>query len=790
MEHIVERDGVFLLNMQSSSYLLMVNEHGHLEQLHYGVPVKIEDAQALRYKRTMPYGTEIMYSHTDESYCLDNVPLNWSGIGKGDFRVTPLELQMPDGSYTSDFIFERYELREGTYPAETLPCAYAEDGQDAETLILYLWDKVYHIGIELIYTVYIKEDVMTRRAVLTNSEEKPLVIRRMMSMLIDLPNRDYNMLTLDGDWIAEANRHDRALMSGCFVNESTTGSSSNRHNPGVILAEKQTNEDRGAVYGFNLVYSGNHYTAVERSPRNMVRVITGINPLCFSWTLQRDERFETPEAVMTFSAQGFNGMSRNFHSFINRNIVRGDWKGRERPILLNNWEAHFFKFTRRKLLRLARRAEKLGVELFVLDDGWFGARNNDSAGLGDYDVNRKKLPDGIGGLGKRITSMGLRFGLWFEPESVNLDSDLYRAHPDYAIKLPIREPSLGRNQLLLDLTNPAVRNYIVENVSRVLDSADISYVKWDMNRHMSDCFSMHCNSGEFFHRYTLGLYEVLGRIFRPRPHILLESCSSGGNRFDLGMLCYSPQIWASDDTDPIERLRIQRGLSYFYPPSTMGAHVSQSPHQQTLRQTPLSTRFNVAAFGAFGYELDLGELSSVEKRQVRAQIEFYKKYRRTFQFGDFYRYDGADSNRETFLSVNRDKSEAVLAFVQTLAKAGASNDTLCVKGLDNCESYILETVPQKVGVSHFGGLIKHIAPVKLRTDGFILRTVNRYYALTDGALSFTASGAALQSGIGLNNQFIGTGYHRNLRLWSDFSSQMYTVRLMNHQVKKDEGKAE
>lgn len=786
LEHIIIRDNTFLINTENTSYLLMVNEFGHLEQIHYGAAVKLEDAQALRYKHTMPYGSEVMYAPTDDSYCLDNVPLNWSGIGKGDFRITPLELQMPDGSYTSDFVFERYEVCEGSNPAQTLPCAYAEDEKTAETLIIYMRDKVFNIGLQLIYTAYIKENVITRRTVLANAEETSVNIRRVMSMLIDLPNRGYKMVTLDGDWIAEANRHDRKLMPGCFVNQSTTGSSSNRHNPGVLLAEERTTEDNGAVYGFNLVYSGNHYTAVELSSRDMVRVISGINPLCFSWTLNKGESFETPEAVMSFSESGFNGISRNFHEFANEHIIRGEWKGRERPVLLNNWEAHFFKFTRRKLLRLARRAKKLGVELFVLDDGWFGARNDDTAGLGDYHVNRKKLPDGIEGLSKRIRKMGMSFGLWFEPESVNMDSELYRAHPEYAVKLPGRDPSFGRNQLLLDLTKAEVRDYIVTNVSGILDSADISYVKWDMNRHMSDMFSENCPSGEFYHRYILGLYDVLERIFRPRPQILLESCSSGGNRFDLGMLCYSPQIWASDDTDPIERLRIQRGLSYFYPLSAMGAHVSQSPHQQTLRATPLSTRFNVAAFGALGYELDLGELSPVERKQVKGQIAFYKKHRRSFQFGDFYRYDLPDDRKEAFLCVSRDKSEAVMAFVQTLARAGDSNDTLSVKGLDQDGEYTLETVPQKVAVSRFGGLIKHISPVKLRPDGFVLRTVNRHYALDDGELSLTASGAALQSGVGLNNQFIGTGYHKELRLWGDFGSQMYSIKLNKNKAMDEE----
>ena len=777
MKGVTHEGNLFLLRTENTACLLLVNEHGHVEQIHYGGPMEPEDAEALRYKRTMPYGSEVLYTPEDETYCLDNVPLNWSGIGKGDFRITPMELQMPDGSFTADFVFDGYEIRPGAYPAEQLPCAYAEKPEEAATLILRLKDRVYPVALTLVYTAYFAENVITRRAVLQNGESRPVTLRRMMSMLMDLPNRGFTMVTLDGDWIAEANRHDRALMSGCFVNESTTGASSNRHNPGVLLAARGTGEDEGPVYGFNLVYSGNHYTAVELSSRNLVRVITGINPLCFNWTLQAGDCFETPEAVMTYSEGGFNGMSRNFHDFVRAHIVRGPWRDRERPVLLNNWEAHFFQFNRRKLLRLARRAKHLGVELFVLDDRWFGARNSDRAGLGDYRVNRKKLPGGIGALARRVEKMGMGFGLWFELESVNPDSDLYRAHPEYAVRLPNRPPSFGRNQLVLDLTRPAVRDYIVENVGRVLDGAPIRYVKWDMNRHMSDMYSACCPQGEFFHRYVLGLYEVLRRIFRPRPEILLETCSSGGNRFDLGMLCFSPQIWASDDTDPIERLRIQRGLSYFYPPSTMGAHVSQSPHQQTLRSTPLSTRFHVAAVGALGYELDPDELTPVDRKQVKEQIAFYKLHRRTFQFGDYYRYGQPEDRKQTFLCAERDKSKAVLAVVQTLAAAGDGNDVLSVKGLDKDRRYVFSAVSQSVAVSRFGGLIKHILPVKLRGDGWILRTVNRHFALPDGTQTHIAGGGALRAGVGLNNQFIGTGYHKDLRLWGDFGSTLYTVTM-------------
>lgn len=814
MEWIEQEGKSFLLRTAATAYLLCINEHGHVEQVHYGAPVALADAAALRYKRTMMYGAQVMYAQDektdDQTYCLDNVPLNWSGMGRGDFRTPPFEAQMPDGSFVSDFVFERFELKQGAVAPETLPGAYAADnvadtiaagvetGEKggstqsgngcAETLVLCLREAVFDLQLQLIYTVYPECNVITRRAVLENREQTPVTLRRMMSMLLDLPGRAYRMSTLDGDWIQETHRHDRTLMPGTFVNQSTTGASSNRHNPGVMLAEQTACEDSGNVYGFNLVYSGNHYTAVELSPRNLVRVVCGINPLCFSWTLAHGERFETPEAVITFSQQGYNGMSRNFHSFVNQHIVRGEWKGKERPVLLNNWEAHFFNFTRRKLLRLARRAKKLGVELFVLDDGWFGARNSDKAGLGDYAVNREKLPDGIAGLARRITGMGLRFGLWFEPESVNPDSDLYRAHPEYAIAPPGRAPLLGRNQLLLDLTNPAVRDYIVREVCAVLDSADISYVKWDMNRHISDMFSACCSAGEFFHRYSMGLYEVLGRIFRPRPHILLESCSSGGNRFDLGMLCYSPQIWASDDTDPIERLRIQKGLSYFYPQSCMGAHVSQTPHQQTLRATPLSTRFNVAAFGALGYELDLGELTHAETQQVKAQIAFYKQHRCTFQYGDFYRCDlqgtnGEPPRKELFTAAERDGGKAVAAFVQTLAKAGDSNDMLQIRGLCPHKRYALATVPQRVCIAPFGGLLKHISPVPLHANGLIMRTVSRLWALADGSFDTFATGAALRSGVALNNQFIGTGYSRNLRLWGDFGSQLYVVS----QCEQDEG---
>ena len=621
---ILHKDNLFWLNTKSTSYIFEITKFNHLEHIYYGPRLNEEQpVEALRVKRSAVLGCCVNYDTTDDKYCLDTICLEWSGIGRGDYRYSPMELKMPDGSFIHDFIYKSHEIVKGCLKAETLPTAYGEES-DCTTLIISLEDESNQVELKLFYTVYEATDVITRRTVLINHNAKKTVIRRALSMMVDLPNKNYRMTTFNGGWIKETHRSDRMVSSGMHVNASTTGNSSNRHNPGFLLSEKNATEENGWVFGFNLIYSGNHFGAVELSNTDIARVEIGINSHCFEWELDLEERFETPEAVMTFSDKGFNGASHHMHNFINEHIVRGDWKGKERPVLLNNWEAHFFDFNESKLLNLAGRAKKIGVEMFVLDDGWFGARNNDKAGLGDYSINKKKLSGGMSAFADKIRGLGLEFGLWFEPEMVNENSDLFRAHKDYAVTIPGKKSTLGRNQLVLNLCKSEVQDYIVESVTKILDEAKVSYVKWDMNRHMSEVFSdTLSNQGEFFHRYIIGLYSVLGRIFGPRPHILLESCASGGNRFDLGMLCYSPQIWASDDTDPIERLEIQGGLSYLYPPSTWGAHVSSAPHQQTLRETPLSTRFNVAAFGCLGYELDLKYLSSVELKEVQEQIAFY-----------------------------------------------------------------------------------------------------------------------------------------------------------------------
>ncbi len=768
-------NGEFRLSTETTSYWFRVTPYGHLEHAYYGdrLPDQ-QEMEPMLVKRTAGIGGTVAYDKGDPTYCLDALCLEWSGIGKGDYRDTPAEIKMPDGAYTADFRYRSHAVIDGCVPMETLPTA---EGENAQTLVVTLFDETNQVFLDLYYSVFADADVITRRAVLRNENEKPLLIRRLLSFMLDMPNDNFHMVTFDGTWIAEARKHTRPVTYGLTVNSSTTGDSSNRHNPGFLLASADSRENTGDVYGFNLLYSGNHYGAAELTTQELVRVNLGISPHCFEWELKRGERFETPEAALSFSGSGFNGLSRHFHVFVNRHVVRGDWKGKERPVVLNSWEACYFNFNRGKLLKLARGAKKLGAELFVLDDGWFGKRDDDTKSLGDYSVNRRKLPGGLADLAERIHRMGLQFGLWFEPEMVNPDSDLYRAHPEYAVRIPGRAPALGRNQLVLDLCNPAVRDYIVSQVTGILDTCKVDYVNCDYTRHMTDCYSP-ClqNQGEFFHRYMIGLYDVLSRVFRPRPHILLESCSSGGNRFDLGMLCFSPQIWTSDDTDPVERLQIQGGLSYLYPLSAMGAHVSAVPSHQTLRSTPLSTRFNVAAFGCLGYELDVNKLSFAERREVKRQIAFYQKHRGALQYGAFYRGDTNRARQAAWHCVDERQTGGVAGFFQTLSDPSAQFDRLKIRGLNENRVYRVETVPQSVFIGRFGSLISHALPVRLHPDGWLFQKLNRLYTLKDNVETYRGSGRLFSRGIQLNNQFTGTGYNKRLRLLGDFGSNLYTMQ--------------
>ena len=741
------KNQVFGLHGTGFSCLLRVNAYGLLELLHFGAPVGIEDAEAFICKPGLGWGESVLLKDGDTESCPDTMPLAFSGSGRGDYRESPLSL----AGVSTDFRFDSYEILDGIVPMESgLPQAKG----DAQTLKI----KMTQHGAELTVYFSVFDGVLTRRTVLKNTGESALQITKIMSSMVDLPG-DFEMTTFDGGWIAEMRKHTAKVTQNRIVNESTTGFSSHRHNPGFLLSAPGATEESGIVYGFNLVYSGNHYGSAQQSLQGFTRVLQGISPDNFLKELLPGESFETPEAVMAFSDSGFGGLSERMHRFVNTCIVPKYWQYRERPVLFNNWEGCMFDFNHRRLLNLAKDAKELGCELFVLDDGWFGQRNSDQAGLGDYTVNKKKLPYGLSGLTKKINDLGMDFGLWFEPEAVNPDSDLYRAHPDWALTDSF-PPLTGRNQLHLDLTKRSVRDYIVENVCGILDSAPITYVKWDMNRHSIAL-------GAKAHDYILGLYEVLDRIFTPRPHVLLESCSSGGNRFDLGMLCYGPQVWCSDDTDPIERLTIQGNLSYLYPQSTFGAHVSAAPHAQTLRTTPLCTRGNVSFFGCLGYELDLKHLLKLEREQITEQIAFYKKYRSVFQFGKFCRLkDGWQVTKE---------NTALAAVFRKLLPAAPGYETLCLRDLDRKRRYRFSTFAQKLRIGQFGSLIKHVAPVDLDPNGMVLRTADRLITMPDGNQQLTASGAALMAGVRLLPLFRGTGYDQNQRTISDFGSDLYII---------------
>jgi alpha-galactosidase len=768
---------VFHVSTRRTSLVMRVGRFGHLEQVHYGPPVTGLDTHgidSLLVKPT-PTGMAVAYSAEDEAYSLDAVPLAWSSIGKGDFREPPMEVRMPDGTVVADLTYRAHEVLAGPLPPQDgLPGALDPTGL-AATLVLTLVDLVGGVELDVVVTAYPDSDVITRRAVLRNVGGSVVTIRALMSMMLDLPDLGFDLVTFDGSWIAEAHEHRRPLGPGLTVNASSTGDSSSRHNPGVLLVEHRATEEHGAAFGFNLVYSGNHRTGVDRTTYGQVRVTSGINPVGLEWVLAPGQRFETPEAVMTFSGSGVGGVSANFHGFVGRHVVRGEWADRERPVKLNTWESTFFDVADRPLRSMAKAAADLGVELFVLDDGWFGDRDDDHRGLGDWVVNPGKFPHGLRPLAEEVESLGMTFGLWFEPECVNEDSDLFRAHPDWALRVPGRVASPSRHQLTLDLSRADVRDHLVEAIGAVLDDAPIGYVKWDMNRHLSDVGSAVTPPGELVHRHILGLYDVLGRVFGPRPHILLESCSSGGNRFDLGMLCFSPQIWASDDTDPIERLDIQLGLARLYPPSTTGAHVSASPHQQTLRATPLSTRFNVAALGVLGYELDPRDLNAGERREVRDQIAFYKEHRRTLQFGRWHRSDPVKEHQVDVTVVAPDASSAIHGHYQLRARADDRGDRLPVRGLDPGRHYRMGTRPQGLDLTAFGGLLKHVLPRQINPTGKIIGTAARHYRLPDAVEEYAATGATLMAGVVPVEQFIGTGYTKETRMLGDGGSTLYVI---------------
>ena len=788
-------ENLFLLETKNTSYLFHVLPSGHLEHIHYGSKITIntlEDsnsgslAACMTEKQAFCPGNSIGYSKEYPMLSLEDRMQEMSSLGKGDIREPFIELTYSDGSSTCDFLFEKAEIQRGKNLLEKLPCAYENLPETVWTLIVTLVHKEKDIRMELIYSVFPKQDVITRSAKLYNDSDANIQIERLLSLQLDFDKTGFVFTTFNGAWAREMNPSGHIVNTGRHVNETLTGFSSNRANPFIMLGNKTTTQESGECYGCNLIYSGNHYESLQVNAYGKTRLSVGIHPTGFSWQLKPGEVFESPEAVITYSKNGYTKMSHNMHDFIREHIVRGFWKYKKRPVLINSWEATYFRFTEAKLLKLAKAAKETGIELFVLDDGWFGKRDDDTTSLGDWYVNTKKLPGGLKGLADKINGMGLMFGIWVEPEMVNEKSQCYATHPDWAIEIPGQEHSLGRNQKLLDLTNPQVQEYIIEQMTAVFESANIEYVKWDMNRIFSDYFSTSLLPGqqkETGHRYILGLYHIMKVLTLRFPKILFEGCASGGNRFDLGMLCYMPQIWASDNTDAVCRAKIQEGYSYGYPASCYSAHVSGCPNHQTLRVTPLDTRFHIACFGLLGYECNLAEHSKEELAKIGEQITLYKKWREVLQFGDFYRItelEGNGTQEENlsgtyqWLSVSKDKKRAVAMMMQTWNMPNTVYRKFVMKGLLETGLYHFYNISQKVNVKDFGSLINIMAPVHIKQDSLLHNVVARVMKLEGEKEDYQAYGDTLMNaGVRLAPSFGGTGFNEQVSVLKDYDSRLY-----------------
>ncbi len=692
-----EKTKTFHLYNHEISYIMTVLPGGQLGQLYFGKAVR--DREDFSHLAEYSFRNMASYlSEDQDTVSLEHLKQEYPVYGTTDYREPAVEVIQTNGSRLSDLSYAGFLIIQGKPQLPGLPAVYVEKEDEAATLIITLKDSVTGLSVQLFYTIFEERPVITRSVCFTNQGCEALHLGRAMSLSMDFPDCDYEWLQFSGVWARERHLKTRNLEPGIVSVGSMRGSSSHEHNPFIILKRPHTDESQGEAVGFSLIYSGNFLAQAEVDNQNVTRILLGIHPDTFDWKLEPGADFQTPEAVMAYTCRGLNELSQSFHSLYQKRLARGYWRDRPRPILLNNWEATYFDFNEDLLVEIADRAKKCGVELFVLDDGWFGARRNDRAGLGDWTANKELLPDGISGLSKRIEALGMKFGLWFEPEMVNADSDLYRAHPDWILQMPGRRASLGRHQHVLDFSRKEVVDCIYNMMAALLREAKISYIKWDMNRYITECYCAALpadQQGEVFHRYILGVYDLYERLTSEFPHVLFESCASGGARFDPGMLYYAPQAWTSDDTDAIERLKIQYGTSYCYPVSSMGSHVSAVPNHQLHRNTPLYTRANTAYFGTFGYELDLNKLTEDEREEVKKQIAFMKEYRGLIQFGTFYRLCSPfEGNITAWMVVSPDKKTAIIGWYKTLNQVNAPFSRIRLQGLDPELCYHLEGCSQ------------------------------------------------------------------------------------------------
>lgn len=684
-----EKTREFHLYNQEISYIIKILDNDQPGQLYYGKRLTHREDFSHLFEYAMrdmsPYAFE-----GNSTFSLENIKQEYPTFGCGDMRFPAYEIERENGSHVVEFVYKEHKIYNGKPKLEGLPATYVESDDEAQTLELVLEDTSINTRIVLLYTIYEAFPVIARSVRFECDSDEKITLLSAMSACVDLPDKDYEMIDLAGVWARERHVRRHKLDYGIQSIYSMRGCSSYQFNPFLALARENADEFQGQVYGFSLVYSGNFLAQTEVDNYDTARVLMGIHPNGFKWTLEKGESFQTPEMVMVYSEAGLNGMSQTFHKLYRTRLARGTWRDKVRPILINSWEAFYFDFDAPKLLGLADAAADLGMELFVLDDGWFGKRDDSTSSLGDWYPNEEKLKGTLKELAEKINAKGLKFGLWIEPEMTNKDSDLYRAHPDWLLAEQGKRICHSRNQYVLDFSKKEVREYIGDMLENLLAEVPVSYIKWDLNRTFSEVFSNGNDreyQGKVCHKYVLGVYELYERLTSRFPHVLFESCASGGARFDPGMLYYAPQGWTSDDTDAIERLKIQYGTSMVYPVSCMGSHVSASPNYQTNRVTPIETRADVAYFGTFGYELDLLQLGEEDKAEIRRQIAFMKEKRDLIQKGTFYRLKSPFEGNETaWMIVSEDQKKALVGYYRVMQPVNVGFKRLKLKGLkeDTC----------------------------------------------------------------------------------------------------------
>lgn len=713
-----EKNRIFKLDTPHTSYCIgVVDEENFLGHVYYGRSLGSDDLAYLMRIGELPYVPS--KNNRDRTSFLDTFPMEYTGQGLGDYREGTLAVRTVGGHTAVSLFYVSHCIYDGKKALEGLPATFSGK-EECKTLEITCEDPVLKLQVILSYSVFADTDAIARSVRIVNNGSEALYLTKVLSACLDMDNDDYEMITLHGSWARERAIQTSAIRKGKQSVGSVRGESSHQEHPFMAWKSRQTTEESGDVWAMNFVYSGNFLAQIEGNQFGSIRAMMGIHPENFCWKLEAGESFQAPEVICMYSAQGLGGMSRNFHDLYRNHLIRGIYKDKKRPILINNWEATYFDFDTEKLLAIARQASALGIEMLVMDDGWFGHRNDDNSSLGDWFVNESKLKGGLKYLVDEVNKLGMEFGIWMEPEMISPDSDLYREHPDWAIQIPGRVGSLARNQYVLDLTRKEVRDCIYDRIAAVLRSANIEYVKWDMNRQLSDLgsFSLPADrQGELFHRQVLAVYEMQERLVTDFPDLLLENCSGGGARFDPGMLYYSPQIWCSDDTDAIERLSIQAGTALVYPLSAMGAHVSDCPNHTVGRTTPFETRGYVALAGTFGYELDVTKIPEADREMIPDQVAMYHKYNDLVRQGDYYRIAHYAENHfyDCYAVVAKDKREALVTYIQVLGRPNFHSRRICIPGLDPEKTYVIENAADwlEIGQTEYRGDTLHYAGINI-----------------------------------------------------------------------------